>query len=116
MAKSDVISERSLVAIDSSDLARLSQIARDDLQRFIQKAPAERAHFASALICVALCQGAALHFTNRTNGVKDFDVFMFFAVGETRPFPHRRLKAQDSAARNSAGIRMTLDTLGGALM
>jgi hypothetical protein len=46
---------------------------------------------AERLICVALCQGAALHLIDGTNGVKDFDVWTFFAAraGEP-PFPWRR--------------------------
>jgi hypothetical protein len=49
---------------------------------------------AERLICVALCQGAASHLIDGTNGVKDFDVWTFFAAraGEP-PFPWRRRRA-----------------------
>jgi hypothetical protein len=33
-----------------------------------------------SLVCVALCQGAALHFVDGENGVKDFDVWTFYAA------------------------------------
>lgn len=35
--------------------------------------------YANRLLCVALCQGSALHFVDGVNGVKDFDVWSFFA-------------------------------------
>ncbi len=51
---------------------------------------------AERLICIALCQGAALHFVDGKNGVKDFDVWTFFAAHPDAPaFPWRRRKARD---------------------
>lgn len=44
-------------------------------------------------MCVALCQGAAKHFVDmeagakRPNGVKDFDVWSFFAAIPGQQFP-----------------------------
>jgi hypothetical protein len=45
--------------------------------------------FAGRLLCRALCQGAALHYLNATNGVKDFDVWSFYAERDDGPFPYR---------------------------
>ena len=36
-----------------------------------------------------LCQGAALHYVNGRNGVKDFDVWSFYAQYNDWPFPAR---------------------------
>ena len=48
------------------------------------------------LICVALCQGAALHYVDGKNGVKDFDVWTFYAALSDHPgYPWRRRKAVD---------------------
>lgn len=40
--------------------------------------------YAGRLLCRALCQGAALHYLDGKNGVKDFDVWSFYAaLGES---------------------------------
>ena len=43
----------------------------------------------AALLSRALCQGAALHYVNGHNGVKDFDVWSFYAQYDDWPFPAR---------------------------
>ena len=50
-------------------------------------------------IAVALCQGAGLHFIDVRNGVKDFDVWTFFAVDPEVPFRlWRRIGRKDFGA------------------
>ena len=47
------------------------------------------------LVCVALCQGAALHFVDGENGVKDFDLWTFYTARPDHPlFPWRRRVAR----------------------
>jgi hypothetical protein len=76
--------------IDQAELARLAWIARSDREDFFARNPRYSA-LADRLICVALCQGAALHLIDGTNGVKDFDVWTFFAAHPGDPlFPWRR--------------------------
>ncbi|MBB4566354.1 hypothetical protein [Rhizobium leucaenae] len=41
------------------------------------------------LLLLVLAQGGALHFANGVNGLKDIDIWAFFANGPDRPFPHR---------------------------
>jgi hypothetical protein len=86
---------RSYEPIDRDDLIRLAEIARADLVDLFTRKP----HYSvleDRLVCIALCQGAALHFVDRTNGVKDFDVWAFFAAHPDTPaFPWRRRKARD---------------------
>jgi len=84
---------RSLVPIARSDLARLAKLATTDRSKFIANNPRRNA-LVGAYRCTALCQGAALHFLDGKNGVKDFDVWSFYA-GTSRTFPPRRLASVD---------------------
>ena len=47
------------------------------------------------MICVALCQGAALHYLDGRNGIKDLDVWTFYAEHPEGPFPARWLTNAD---------------------
>jgi hypothetical protein len=43
--------------------------------------------YANRLLCVCLAQGGALHLIDGENGIKDFDVYRFFAAHPARPQP-----------------------------
>ena len=77
MADACDVLERSLAVFDLQDLQRLSEIAGQDLECFIARDPVGRAGFVQTILCVALCQGAALHYVDNTSGVKDIDVYTF---------------------------------------
>ncbi len=51
--------------------------------------------FSDRVLLTALCQGAALHYIDGKNGVKDLDVYTFYARHPTAGFPHRRRKMED---------------------
>ncbi len=88
-------SDRSYEPITRDDLARLARIARADRGAFFEKHP-RYSPLADRLVCVALCQGAALHAIGGENGVKDFDVWTFYAAHpQYAPFPWRRRVARD---------------------
>jgi hypothetical protein len=70
---------RSYERITREDLARLARIARSDLADLFARKP-RYAPLTGRLVCVALCQGAAQHLLHGENGVKDFDVWAFFAA------------------------------------
>jgi hypothetical protein len=89
------IETRSLKTITIADLQRLAAIARADREDLFSRNPALGKLYANRLICVALCQGAALHFYNKQNGVKDFDVWTFFRKYPKHPFPYRRNVPRD---------------------
>jgi hypothetical protein len=80
------MSRRSPRLITGADLAHLSQIAREDREEIFARNP-RWALYRNRLICVALCQGAALHYVDGKNGVKDFDVWTFLAATPKRPYP-----------------------------
>lgn len=80
---------RSLARIDRNDLLRLAKLAAD-VEATIRAPPARYGRYAGRLVCRALCQGAALHYLDERNGVKDFDVWSFYVVRDDgRPFPYR---------------------------
>jgi hypothetical protein len=86
---------RSREKITRRDLHRLSRIAEADRDELFGRSPHLR-HYGKRVICVALCQGAALHYVypQDSNGIKDFDVWTFYAeLGE--PFPPRRRGKKD---------------------
>jgi hypothetical protein len=86
---------RSYERITREDLVRLARIARLDREELFARKPRYRA-LGERLICVALCQGAALHFVDDENGVKDFDVWTFYAAHPDDPaVPWRRRRAHD---------------------
>jgi hypothetical protein len=85
---------RSLEPITKSDLRRLGRIALLDLQSLFSRKPSLRI-YRDRLFAIALCQGAALHFIDKKNGVKDFDVWCFFRSHPKRPFPYRRNEQVD---------------------
>src|SRR5438270_503107 len=85
---------RSFKRISANDLARLASIAELDRTDYFKGHP-RHASLASKVLCVALCQGAALHYLNGRNGVKDFDVWTFYAADHSQQFPPRRLASKD---------------------
>jgi hypothetical protein len=87
--------ERSMEKIDLGDLVRLARLACEDETALFERAPKSAGRYAGRLLCRALCQGAALHFVNGVNGIKDFDVWSFYAAASTGPFPYRRIGNAD---------------------
>ena len=86
---------RSDKKIRASDLKRLAEIARVDRTDFFARYPRWAALYSNRLLCVGLCQGAALHFINQTNGIKDFDVWSFFRQRPSQPIRRRRVVCRD---------------------
>jgi hypothetical protein len=82
--------DRSYGRITHGDLGRLAEISRYDRECLFARKPRYRV-LDDRLVCVALCQGAALHFIDGENGVKDFDVWTFYAARrEEAAYPWRR--------------------------
>jgi hypothetical protein len=81
--------DRSMKRIEISDLRRLADIAADVEADLFARHPAGSGRYAGRLLRRVLCQGAALHFVDYTNGVKDFDVWSFYAERTDGPFPAR---------------------------
>jgi len=80
---------RSLAPIGRGDLLRLGVLAAEAEAGLSARHPHGAARNAGRLLCRALCQGAALHFLDGKNGVKDFDVWSFYAALDDGPFPYQ---------------------------
>jgi len=77
---------RSYARLTRSHLARLSELAATDRQQFF----AHRPEYRDRLVAVTLAQGAALHYLDGRTGVKDLDVWSFFAAIPGTRFPADR--------------------------
>jgi hypothetical protein len=82
-------SDRSLARIEVADLLRLAVLAADAEAELFSRNPQGSGRYVGRLLGRALCQGAALHYVNESNGVKDFDVWSFYAQLDGWPFPAR---------------------------
>jgi hypothetical protein len=82
-------SDRSLARIEVTDLLRLAALAADAEAELFGRNPHGSGRYAGRLLSRALCQGAALHYVNKKNGIKDFDVWSFYAQYDDWPFPAR---------------------------
>jgi hypothetical protein len=87
--------DRSLARIEIADLDRLAVLADDAEAELFRRNPRGSGRYAGRLLGRALCQGAALHYVNGSNGVKDFDVWSFYAQYDDWPFPVRWLGRRD---------------------
>ncbi|KAK42865.1 hypothetical protein BG58_37725 [Caballeronia jiangsuensis] len=65
--------ERSFEPIDADDLRRFASIASQDRDDFFARHGRPQ-----YFLCSALCQGAAKHYVDGMNGVKDIDIWSFF--------------------------------------
>ena len=82
-------SMRSLARIGRDDLLRLAKLAAEVEAGLFARKPQGAGRYVGRLLCRALCQGAALHYLDGENGVKDFDVWSFYAGRSDGPFPYR---------------------------
>lgn len=89
------IEGRSNEAITAEDLERLTQIARQDRETFFQDNLEWAEIYAQRVLCIALCQGAAMHYIDRRTGVNDFDVYTFYKAHPQRHWCARRIKSYD---------------------
>lgn len=84
--------ERSYAPLTDAHLGRLSMIADGDHHHFTRAAG--RPEYAERRLCVPLAQGAALHRLDGTTGVKDIDVWTFYAEIPGTPFRFGQRKRQ----------------------
>ncbi|OBK77573.1 hypothetical protein [Mycobacterium sp. 1274761.0] len=71
-------SKRSYAPLTRAHLGRLGDLANQDHRKFTRSKG--RPEYRHRRVAVVLAQGAALHFVNKKNGVKDLDVWTFYAA------------------------------------
>ena len=76
-----------MARIEISDLHHLAEIAADVEEDLPARHPDGSGRYAGHFLCRTLGQGAALHYVDHENGVKDIDVWSFYAAREDGPFP-----------------------------
>jgi hypothetical protein len=86
---------RSYRSIELEDLRRLAQIARQDQAGFFKQYPVWARLYSDRQICIALCQGAALHFLDGRTGINDFDVYTFYRKHPSKDWYSKRIKSYD---------------------
>jgi len=86
---------RSFRRINTADLRRLASIASRDRHAFFHSNPQWAELYSSRAVCIALCQGAALHYANRKTGINDFDVYTFYRTHPRRHVYAKRKKYYD---------------------
>ncbi len=103
-SSSVALAERSYAPLTVAHLARLSRLAHADHERYTR--PAGRSEYADRLIAVVLAQGAAQHFLDGRTGVKDLDVWRFYAAIPGRPFREGRYETQSDFGPSSLGRQL----------
>lgn len=83
---------RSYEKITKKDLKKLLSLAQKDNSSLKRRHPKYR-QLKQLAIC--LCQGGALHYVDGKNGIRDFDVFTFYAEHPSIRYPVRRKVVAD---------------------
>ena len=79
------LSARSYARLSADHLARLSVLAAADHGHFTRDGG--RPEYGDRRLAVVLAQGAALHYVDHCHGVKDLDVWTFYAAVPGERFP-----------------------------
>ena len=74
------------------ELESLLALAIGDEERFFREHDNCVVPYRNRLLCIALCQGAALQFLGQGYGVADFDVHFFYAKNPDKPRLSRAVK------------------------
>lgn len=77
--------------ITREHLTWLARRAEREHNDFFERKPHLRA-YKNSLVGVVLCQGAALHYIDGKNGIKDFDIWFFYKKDKKTNFSIRRPK------------------------
>jgi hypothetical protein len=91
-------STRSYARITRSDLRRLKRLADEDREDLFSRHPEWALLYRKRTLCIALGGGEALHYLNGITGVREFQVWTFYAQHAEAPFPFQRTTHADFGA------------------
>jgi hypothetical protein len=86
MARPTSGKNRSRSKLRDQDIDRLLEIERD-WRRSLEHRKQHWRQYAPRLFCVTIAQGGARHLIDGKTGIKDFDLYRFFANLPERPEP-----------------------------
>jgi hypothetical protein len=92
-----MISIRSYAEITHRDLEELLDGSIARLKQYFVEGKGEKwSHLYNIPepLCVALCQGAAMHYFDKCNGIKDFDIWFFYPFTQ-KHLPYRTVWSWD---------------------
>ena len=72
------VRNRVYLPVRKRHLRFLAQVTKIEREAFFRRNPSQVSRYRNRFLAAALCQGAALHYLNRKNGVKDFDIHLFY--------------------------------------
>lgn len=81
--------------ITKTDLRRLARLAQDDREDFFERHPEWSILYRKRFLGSALGGAGALHYLNGITGVRDFEVWNFYAEHADAPFPFQRVSHAD---------------------
>ncbi len=90
------VQERCYEKITLADLKDLQEIALREREAFFKRNPKYKDAYYDSLLMIALCQGAAKHYVDETNGIKDFDIWFFYRQDPELTYPYLANKPADS--------------------
>jgi hypothetical protein len=80
--------DRSRAPITRADLKRLLRIAQLEREDFFARHKEYAILYRKRVLCAALCGDAALHYTNGVTGIRNFEIWTFYAEHPEASFPH----------------------------
>lgn len=106
---------RSIKPITEQDLNELLKLALKEHEAFFKRKPEYESFYKNNLLAIVLGQGAALHYVDGKNGVKDFDIYLFYKENPNKNMWVRRIKKIDSNLKKFGNpkvdfIRKTINT------
>lgn len=86
--------------LDLNDLKALQKLALEEHEEFFKRNRHLKDAYYDSLVGIALCQGAASHYINSSVGIKDFDIWHFYAENKDIGFPYRAHKSIENGYKN----------------